>query len=310
MDKEISVVIPLLNEEKGLETLHARLKDVLESLARSYEIVFVDDGSEDDSWLVLERLHAKDKTVKAIQLGRNSGKAAALSAGFKNAKGKVVITMDADLQDDPEEIPNLIKKLEEGYDLIAGWRFKRADSLLKIVPSKIFNWLTSLSTGAKIHDFNCGLKASRRRVIRDIKLYGEMHRYIPALAHWKGYAISEIRVGHHPRAYGRSKFGPMRILRGMTDLLTVMFLTRYVERPLHLFGPIGSLLFLAGLVINIYLGILWFLGEGIGSRPLLLLGVMLMLIGFQIGSTGLIGEIIVGTREKDQANYFIKRILD
>jgi len=310
VDKEISMVIPLLNEEKGLQTLHARLKNVLDQLGRTYEIIFIDDGSEDDSWLVLERLHAKDKTVKAIQLGRNSGKAAALSAGFRNAQGKVIITMDADLQDDPEEIPSLIKKLEEGYDLISGWRFKRADSLLKIIPSKIFNRLTSFLTGARIHDFNCGFKAYKRRVIRDIKLYGEMHRYIPALAYWKGYAVGEIKVGHHPRAYGRSKFGPMRIFRGLTDLLTVMFLTRYMERPLHLFGPIGSLFFLAGLIINIYLGTLWFLGEGIGSRPLLLLGVVLMLIGFQITSTGLIGEMIIGTREKNEANYFIKKILD
>jgi len=310
VDREISIVIPLLNEEKGLQALHARLKNVLDSLGRTHEIIFVDDGSEDNSWLILEKLHAKDKTVKAIQLGRNSGKAAGLSAGFKNAKGKVIITMDADLQDNPEEIPNLLNKLEEGYDLISGWRFKRADSLLKIIPSKIFNWLTSLSTGAEIHDFNCGFKAYRRGVIQDIRLYGEMHRYIPALAHWKGYTVGEIKVEHHPRVYGRSKFGPMRILRGLTDLLTVMFLTRYMERPLHLFGPIGSLLFLAGLIINIYLGILRFMGQGIGSRPLLLLGVMLMLIGFQIASAGLIGEIIVSTREKNQANYFIKRILD
>lgn len=307
--KELSVIIPLFNEEKSLSSLYRELKAILKHSGKSYEIVFVDDGSNDNSWSVLERLHAQDKDIRGIQFRKNSGKAAALSAGFKCAEGKVIVTMDADLQDDPGEIPEFVKKLDEGYDLVSGWRFKRRDPLSKTFPSKIFNNLTSMLTGIRIHDFNCGFKAYREEVVKDIQVYGELHRYIPVLAHWKGYKIGEIKVKHHPRSHGKSKYSFERFFRGLLDLVTVMFLTRYMRRPLHLFGSIGLLLFSVGLVINIYLAVLWFLGQGIGARPLLFLGVLLMLIGFQIVSTGLIGEILIGARGRADEDYSIKRIL-
>ena len=307
--KELSVIIPLFNEEKSLSSLYRELKAILKHSGKSYEIIFVDDGSNDNSWSVLERLHAQDKDIRGIQFRKNSGKAAALSAGFKCAEGKVIVTMDADLQDDPGEIPEFVKKLDEGYDLVSGWRFKRRDPLSKTLPSKIFNNLTSMLTGIRIHDFNCGFKAYREEVVKDIQVYGELHRYIPVLAHWKGYKIGEIKVKHHPRSHGKSKYSLERFFRGLLDLVTVMFLTRYMRRPLHLFGSIGLLLFSVGLIINIYLAVLWFLGQGIGARPLLFLGVLLMLIGFQIVSTGLIGEILIGARGRADEDYSIKRIL-
>ncbi|KKL57254.1 hypothetical protein LCGC14_2237250 [marine sediment metagenome] len=308
--KELSIIIPLFNEEKNLASLYSELKSALKSFGKSYEIIFIDDGSADNSWSVLERLHAADKDIKGIQFRKNSGKAAALSAGFKYAQGKVIITMDADLQDDSGEIPKFIKKLDEGYDLVSGWRFERQDPISKTLPSKIFNYLTSRLTRIRIHDFNCGFKAYRQGVIKDIELYGELHRYIPVLAHWKGYKVGEMKVKHHPRAHGKSKYGMVRLFRGFTDLLTVTFLTRYMKKPLHLFGAVGLLLFLLGLIVNVYFVVLWFLGQGIWGRPLLLLGVLLMLIGFQVISTGLIGEIIVSSRGRTDDEYSIKRFLE
>jgi len=309
-EKDLSVVVPLFDEEVNLSQLYARIKPVMEDLSKSYEIIFVDDGSSDDSFSILEDLHTKDKTIKVIQLRRNFGKASALSAGFKYASGKVIITMDADLQDDPKEIPNFVKKLDEGYDLVSGWRFKREDPFSKTISSRLFNYLTSIFTGVRVHDFNCGFKAYRKEVIKDVSLYGELHRYIPVLAYWRGFKIGEIRVRHHPRIYGKSKYGIRRLFRGLTDLVTVIFLTKYMTKPLHLFGAIGVLVFLIGLIINIYLLFIKFLGEGIGDRPLLLLGVLLTVIGFQIISTGLIGEMIAGTKGKDKEDYVIRRILD
>ena len=309
-EKELSIIIPLFNEEKSISSLYRELKSTLKSFGKSYEIIFIDDGSSDNSWTVLEKLHGKDKDIKGIQFRKNSGKAAALSAGFKYAQGKVIVTMDADLQDDSGEIPKFIKKLDEGYDLVSGWRFERQDPISKTLPSKIFNYLTSRLTRIRIHDFNCGFKACRKEVIKDIELYGELHRYIPVLAHWKGYKVGEMKVKHHPRAHGKSKYGMVRLFRGFTDLLTVTFLTRYMKKPLHLFGAVGLLLFLLGFMVNVYFVVLWLLGWGIWLRPLLLLGVLLMLIGFQVVSTGLIGEIIVSTRGKADDEYSIKRFLE
>ena len=309
-EKDLSVVIPLVNEEENLRPLYTELKEVLASLDKEYEIIFVDDGSSDDSFFILENLHNKDKTVKVIQFRRNFGKAPALSAGFKCAGGKVIITMDADLQDDPREIPNFVNKLDEGYDLASGWRFKREDPFSKTVSSRLFNYLTSILTGIRVHDFNCGFKAYRKEVIKEIHLYGELHRYIPVLAHWMGYRIGEIKVKHRSRVYGKSKYGTRRLFGGLADLLTVLFLTRYMRKPLHLFGAVGLSLFLVGIIINAYLAVLWFLGQGIWGRPLLLLGVLLMVIGFQIISTGLIGEMIAGTGGKDKEDYIIRKILD
>jgi len=308
--KDFSLIIPLLNEGKNISELHNQINLSLKDFDKTYEIIFVDDGSQDNSFSILKGLHNEDKNIKVIQFRRNFGKSAALSAGFRYAKGKVVITMDADLQDDPKEIPKLIKKLDEGYELMSGWRFGRKDSFSKTIPSKFFNLLTSLLTGIKIHDFNCGLKAYKREVIENINLYGELHRYIPVLAYWKGYKIGEVEVKHHPRKYGKSKYGIERLFKGMTDLITVMFLTKYMKKPLHLFGAVGSIIFLVGLIVNIYLIIIRLFGRGIGDRPLLLLGVLLMVIGFQIISTGLIGEIIVNTRTNADEDYMIKKILE
>lgn len=308
--KELSIIVPLFNEEKSLSPLYKEMKSALKSSGKSYEIIFIDDGSSDNSWSVLEKLHATDKAIKGIQFRKNLGKAAALSAGFKYAQGKVIVTMDADLQDDSGEIPKFIKKLDEGYDLVSGWRFERQDPISKTLPSKIFNYLTSRLTGVRIHDFNCGFKAYRQGVIKDIELYGELHRYIPVLAHWKGYKVGEMKVKHHPRAHGKSKYGMVRLFRGFTDLLTVTFLTRYMKKPLHLFGAVGLLLFLLGFIVNIYFVVLWLLGQGIWLRPLLLLGVLLMLIGFQVISTGLIGEIIVSSRGRTDDEYSIKKFLE
>lgn len=309
-EKELSVIIPLFNEKKNLISLYGELKSALRSVGKSYEIIFIDDGSSDDSWSVLEKLRATDKDIKGIQFRKNSGKAAALSAGFKYARGKVIVTMDADLQDDAGEIPKFVKKLDEGYDLVSGWRFERQDPVSKTLPSKVFNYLTSRLTRIRIHDFNCGFKAYRQEVVKDIELYGELHRYIPVLAHWKGYKVGEMKVKHHPRAHGESKYGMVRLFRGFTDLLTVTFLSRYMKKPLHLFGAVGLLLFLLGFIVNVYFVVLWLLGQAIWLRPLLLLGVLLMLIGFQVVSTGLIGEIIVSSRGKTDDEYSIKRFLE
>lgn len=308
-ERELSIVIPLRDEEKNLTLLHSQLKSILETLGRSYEVIFVDDGSYDNSFSILEKLHHQDSKVKVIQFRKNFGKAAALSAGFTQARGKIIVTMDADLQDDPGEIPNFIQKLDEGYDLVSGWRSTRQDPFSKIFFSRLFNYLTAILTGLRIHDFNCGFKSYRKEVIKDLSLYGELHRYVPALTHWQGFKISEIKVKHRPRAHGRSKYGVKRLFSGLTDLLTVMFLTKYMKKPLHLFGGIGFLFFLAGFIISVYLAILWFQGQGIGGRPLLLLGVLLMLVGFQIISAGLIGEMIVNVRHKGEAGYIIKKIL-
>ena len=309
-EKDISIVIPLFDEEANIEKLYGQLKTVLQDLDKEYELIFIDDGSTDNSFSILQDFHEKDKTVKVVQFRRNFGKSAALSVGFRYAKGKIVVTMDADLQDDPREIANFIKKLDEGYDIVSGWRFERKDSFSKTLPSKLFNYLTSLLTGIKIHDFNCGFKVCKKEVIENINIYGELHRYIPVLAHWRGYKVGEIKVRHYPRGGGSSKYGIGRLFRGFTDLLTVLFLTRYARRPLHLFGAVGVLFFSIGVIINLYLLLLKLLGYGIGERPLLFLGVLLTVIGFQIISTGLIGEMIVAMRSKSDEDYVIKTILE
>jgi len=309
-ERELSIVIPVYNEEKNLALLHTQLKSILETLTGRCEVIFVDDGSNDDSFSILEKLHRQDSNVKVIQFRKNFGKAAALSAGFAQARGRIIITMDADLQDDPREIPNFIQKLDEGYDLVSGWRSKRRDSLSKTLASRLFNRLTSTLTRVRIHDFNCGFKAYRKELVKEIDLYGELHRYIPVLAYWRGYRIGEIKVKHRPRTHGESKYGTGRLFRGLTDLLTVMFLTKYMKRPLHVFAAAGIVLLLLGFLINVYLAVLWFLGQGIGDRPLLLLGILLILIGFQTISTGLIGEIIVGSRHREGSGYVVKKILE
>ena len=305
---EISIVVPLFNERENLEPLWTKIQEVMAPLDKSYEVVFVDDGSTDGSFEIVSKLRAQHSHIKGIQFRMNHGKSAALSVGFEIASGEVIITMDADLQDDPAEIPNLLSKLEEGYDLVSGWKFKRHDPLSKTIPSKLFNKVTSLLSGIKIHDFNCGLKAYRRQVTENIGVYGELHRYLPVMAHWKGFKVGEIKVQHYPRLHGKSKFGLSRFINGFLDLLTVMFLGKYTRRPMHLFGVLGLILFLAGLIINLHLTWLWLHSVGIGRRPLLFLGVLLVIVGIQFLLMGLIGEMIT-SQDRDKSAFSIKRKL-
>jgi len=308
---EISIVIPVLNEQGSMNALYHALTATLDSAnVQDYEIIFVDDGSRDGTFSVLETLHTQDKRVKVIQFRRNFGKSAALSAGFAEAQGVFVFTLDGDLQDDPTEIPRFLAKMHEGFDLVSGWKYPRHDPLSKTLPSKFFNFVVRLTTGVKLHDFNCGFKAYRREVVQELRLYGELHRYTPILAYQKGFRVSEIKVTHHPRKFGRSKYGFRRFARGFFDLLTVLFLGAYTWRPLHLFGWAGVGTFTLGSLINLYLTILWFGGQGpIGNRPLLMLGVLLMIIGLQFFSMGLLAEMITHGQAQDISSYSVDRRL-
>jgi len=294
----ISVVVPLLNEERSLEALYREIADALEPLGHDYEVVFVDDGSTDASLAVLSRLHDETTNVVVIHLRRNFGKAAALQAGFVEARGDLVVTIDADLQDDPAEIPKLLAKLDESFDLVSGWKTRRNDPLARRLFSRVFNWVTGVISGVHLHDVNCGLKAYRAEVLHGIRLYGELHRFIPVLASYRGYRIAEIPVNHRPREHGRSRYGPERYLRGFFDLLSVTFMGRYKHRPLHLFGGVGVLMGAVGFVILLYLSIEWFWGHAIGQRPLLTLGVLLLVVGIQFVSLGLLSELITSHHEE------------
>ena len=291
----ISVVVPVLNELESLEQLHRELSTVLERVQRSYEIIFVDDGSTDGSVAFGTRLLASDPHVVLIQLRRRFGKATALQAGFEIARGEIVFTLDADLQDNPYDIPRMLNRLDEGYDLVSGWKQERKDSFLKRVQSKIFNSITSAVTGLKLQDFNCGFKAYRREVTQSLNLYGELYRFIPALAHAEGFRVSEISVHHRPRIHGKSKYSYERIIRAPFDLFTTLYLVAFRRRPAHLLGPIGVVFGVIGLAFNAYLAVLWFRGIAIGQRPLLLLGTLLIIVGIQIVFFGLLAEMIVST---------------
>ncbi len=290
---QLSVVVPLLNEAESLPELYVMLDAAVSPTAASFELIFVDDGSTDASFEVLKALRSKDGRLKIVQLRGNQGKAAALAVGFREAQGSVIVTLDADLQDDPKEIPKFLSKLEEGYDLVCGWKARRQDPWTRRFLSAIFNRITAFITGVRIHDFNCGFKGYRRDVIDEIKLHGELHRFIPALASWRGFRVAEIEVKHHPRRYGRSKYGMERIPRGFFDLLTVIMLTRYTTKPLHFFGLLGLFMGLAGLALIGYLSLGWFLGKWIGTRPLFLIGAILVIAGIQLVSFGLVAEMIV-----------------
>ncbi|MBU1880720.1 glycosyltransferase family 2 protein [bacterium] len=287
----VSAVIPLFNEEPSLHELFTRLEANLSKMG-NWEIIFIDDGSSDRSLEVLRTLHDREARVRIISFRKNYGKSAALHAGFKAARGQYVITLDADLQDDPAEFQSLIRKLEEGYDLVSGWKKKRKDPIEKKLPSKLFNSVVGLLTGIRLHDFNCGLKAYRREVIAEVPVYGEMHRFIPALVHWAGFRVTELPVQHHPRKHGRSKYGAKRYLSGFLDLLSVIFLVRFAKKPMHLFGLGGMLFTFAGLLILGYLTWGWMQGVWIGDRPLFFLGILLMVFGVQSFSLGLIGELL------------------
>lgn len=305
---DISVVIPLYNEEQNIEPLYRELIQPLRKMGRSYEIIFVNDGSDDGSTAILEELAQIDPQVAVIHLRRNFGKATALSAGFNEALGSIVITMDADLQDNPVEIPRFVAGIESGFDLVSGWKFKRLDPISKTLPSKLFNKVVGAAVGLRLHDFNCGFKAYSRNLVDNIQIYGELHRFIPALAHSEGFRVSEIKVDHRPRKHGKSKYGMERFTRGLLDLLTVVFITRYTKKPLHLFGSIGLLAILTGVIVNAYLAVLWFMGQAIGHRPLLSLGVLLMVLGVQFVSTGLLGEMLTRSHQNDGKSYVARTL--
>lgn len=302
---DFSVVIPSYNEEKSLRELYDRLTTIFSKIDGDYELIFVDDGSTDNSLYVLKEIHNKDSRVKIVHFRKNFGKSHALSRGFMHCRGETVITLDADLQDLPEEIPSLLKHIDKGFDLVSGWKKKRNDPFGKRIASRLFNFFASIITGIKIHDFNCGLKAYKKEVTTHLSLYGEIYRFIPAIAGWKGFKVGEVIVKHGSRIYGKSKFGQERLLRGFLDLLTIMFLTKYTQRPLHLFGGLGLLLSLFGFIVDAYLALLWFSGQFIGHRPLLLLGTLLVIIGVQFISFGLLGELIVFSSRKE-TDFIVK----
>jgi glycosyltransferase involved in cell wall biosynthesis len=307
---DISIVVPAYNEEESLPELIRKVTDVLQDLNKSHEIIIVDDGSNDNTLAVLKNLKREYTTLKIISFRKNYGKSAALSEAFKIAAGNYVITMDADLQDDPEEIPNLISALDSGeYDLVSGWKKRRHDPLSKTIPSKFFNFVTSRMTGIKIHDFNCGLKIYRNVVIKDLQIYGELHRFLPVLSQWNGFRVGEIIVKHHPRKYGKTKFGLSRFFNGFFDLLTVIMITRYQTSPLHIFGMLGLISSFIGILIELYLSVLWFMGEGIRNRPLFFLGILGIIVGVQFIVFGLLGEMIT-SRFAQNTLYSIKEIIE
>ena len=297
-DRFVSIIIPLYNEEESLPELYARLTGVLESNVRRHELLFVDDGSTDGSLGTLRELRQRDKRVKILSFNRNNGKSAALQAGFRASRGDFVVTIDADLQDDPNEIPALLEKLDEGYDLVSGWKRNRKDPPSKTLPSKVFNFVTSLVSGIKLHDFNCGLKAYRGEVVKRISVYGELHRFIPVLAAWEGFRVTEKRVTHFERQYGRSKYGASRLLNGFFDLITVMFITRRAASPLHFFGRIAVFFSLVGGGISLYFVIIWLMGRGLHVRPIMVGGLVMLVIAIQIGSFGLLAELFSAGRER------------
>ena len=333
---QISIIIPAFNEAPTLKPLYHQIRDVMGTIGAPYEVIFVDDGSTDGSIGILQEIcgiHQDWSSVAAatlcpsskelennqarvatqviiIQFRCNMGKATALAAGFARAIGKIVITIDADLQDDPNEIPNLLAKIDEGYDVVSGWKTDRQDSWSKVLLSRIFNWVVCLCTHLNLHDVNCGFKAYRRQVIQELLVYGERHRFLPILAHQNGFRVAEVPVKHQRRQYGRSKYGFERIPRGFLDLLTILFLNQYLKRPLHFFGILGLLCFTCGTAISIYLAVLWFVQGGIGFRPLLMLGILLMILGLQFLSIGFLGEMLTNAFERLDRRYPIERELE
>jgi glycosyltransferase involved in cell wall biosynthesis len=310
----VSIVVPLLNEESTLAALYEQVRAALDPTGERWEIVYVDDGSIDGSYPELVRLHEAHTNVRVVRLRRNFGKAAALRAGFDAAGGDVLVTIDADLQDDPAEIPRLLDKLDEDYDLVSGWKCDRHDPILRRLVSRVYNRVTAAVTGVRLHDMNCGLKAFRAEVASAVRMYGERHRFIPVLAHHAGYRVTELPVNHRPRLNGRSRFGIERYLRAPFDLLTIVFMGRYRYRPLHLFGGIGLVLGAAGFTILLYLTADKIGGASIGGRPLLLLGILLLVVGIQFFSLGLVGEMLTSHHEekaaaRDTARAYVRDVL-
>ncbi len=312
--KTISIIIPVYNEAHNISMIYQRITQVMadseKSLQNRYEIIFIDDGSTDDSFDICVKLVEKDIRVRAVQFRRNYGKTAALQTGFSLSEGQYVVTIDCDMQEDPAELFLLIDRLNQGFDLVSGWRKNRDDPLSKIISSLIFNFVVSVMTRIPLHDFNCGFKAYRSPVVKEIKLYGELHRFIPFLAYQRGFRLSEVVVKHQRRKYGRSKFGVSRLLKGYIGLIKVLFLAHFQQYPLRFFGTIGTIIGLFGLLILAYLAILWFDGiRPIGDRPLMTLGVLLTLMGLQLFSTGLIGEILRNNSYKAGEEYSIRNVV-
>lgn len=296
---DISFVIPVKDEEKTLETLHGEILAATKPLKKSFEIIFIDDGSTDNSLEIMEKLRKKDKGISIIKFRGNFGKSEALAAGFKKAQGKIIITLDADLQDDPAEIPKLLNKLNEGYDLVVGWKKKRQDPISKVLPSRIWNFMTATLSGIKLHDFNCGLKAYRSEVAKSLTLYGELYRLIPILVAEKKFKITEISVRHRARRFGQSKFGWDRFIKGFLDMITVIFLTKFIHRPAHFFGSLGIIFGFAGSLIGLYITYLRLtFGNIQGRHPLLLLGILLIVVGVQFFLTGLLAEMLLFLNRK------------
>jgi len=307
---DISIVVPLFNEEESLQELSTWIDQVMHESGFSYELLFIDDGSRDNSWKIIEHLSAKNPSVKGIRFRRNYGKSAALNVGFQHASGKVVITMDADLQDSPEEIPGLYEMItEKGFDLVSGWKKVRHDPVSKTIPTKLYNWATRKLTGIRLHDFNCGLKAYKNEVVKSIEVHGEMHRYIPVMAKWAGFShIGEKVVKHRKRKFGKTKFGLERFINGFLDLLSITFVTRFGRKPMHLFGFLGTILFLAGLIIALYLAYSKFFlaGYRMTERPLFFFGLLSMVLGTQLFVAGFLGELISRSAH-DRNNYHIDK---
>jgi glycosyltransferase involved in cell wall biosynthesis len=307
----LSAVIPVLNEVDSLPTLHAELAEVAAAAAIDLEIIFIDDGSCDGSWEAIAQLAAADRRVHGIRFRRNFGKAAALSAGFHAARGERIVTLDADLQDDPHEIPRFLSHMDVGFDVVSGWKQVRHDPWHKVLPSRVFNWMVSAVTGVRLHDHNCGMKSYRREIFDEIRLYGELHRFVPVLAHARGFKVSELVIQHRPRRFGHSKYGVQRIVKGFLDLLTVKFLTGFGQRPQHLLGTLGLVCFLIGGLGLAYLSIYWLraqLNPELGplhQRPALLYSLGALLLGGQLMSMGFLAELITAYQGRDTDTYSI-----
>ncbi len=311
----VSVVIPVMNEELNIRPLYAKLSTQLDALGQSYEVIFVDDGSTDKTFAELKALHTDHPSVvRVIRFRRNFGKTPALVAGFSRCRGQIIFTMDGDLQDDPEEIPRFLEKLDEGYDLVSGWKYPRLDPITKTFPSRVFNSLVSTMTGVHLHDINNGFKAYRREVIEDshLKLYGEFHRFVPVMAHWRGFSVTEIKVRHHPRKYGVSKFGAKRFARGLIDLMNVVFLTTFLRTPLRFFAPVGFWTFLLGVLVDAFVVLrsYFFTHDPIRNHPLLFVGILLMIFGVNFILTGLQSEMIRHYAFRSDEEYSIRQELD
>lgn len=297
----LSVIVPILNEEESVVNFHNELLKYLPKLSDSYEIIFIDDGSQDKTLEIVKKLAEEDKNIRIYSFRRNHGKAEALTFGFQKAEGDLMITMDGDLQDKPSEIEKLLNKQKEGYDLVSGWRKNRKDSFIKVIFSKTFNAFASIFWGVKLHDLNCGLKLYTKETAKSLNLYGGMHRFIPLLAAQEGFRITEVPIVHDKRRFGKSKYNAIKVLTQMPDMATMLFLSKYSKRPLHFFGFVGAILFGLGILISIYLSILHFQGEVIGRRPLLILGMLLIISGLQVGFTGLIADLVLNVSSKKES---------